>query len=266
MDSTLTPKPTDPLVRYFEQIALDEQDGTYPGGRCRAPSSCCQQYPSPRRPAVVWQVSGTWLHWLAVGSVHRCRRRRLAVLRRCGQTDYREMGAAVRPVFIPPAEKPGAPPATEPTCRSGVRGDGSTSTTGTSGADRSGRRRADRSCPISGIGAVAPVDGARSRKRGARDRTAQGQHRAAQDQSGTNDPRQCEGHRAVQGEPRTNGPRYCQRFRAEPAALDISASAAADCHPDAQAGADTPVAPSQNSAARHTAAAGRTTVAIRAAV
>src|SRR6202795_2825595 len=25
MDSTLTPKPTDPLVRYFEQIAQDEQ-------------------------------------------------------------------------------------------------------------------------------------------------------------------------------------------------------------------------------------------------
>src|SRR5260221_12616240 len=163
MDSTLTPKPTDPLVRYFEQIALDEQDGTYPGGRCRAPSSCCQQYPSPRRPAVVWQVGGTWLHWLAVGSVHRCRRRRLAVLRRCGQTDYREMGAAVRPV----AGKTGAPRATEPTCRSDVRGDGSTSATGTSGADCSGRRRADRS---SGIGAVAPVDGARCRNRGARDR------------------------------------------------------------------------------------------------
>src|SRR5260221_4209796 len=77
------------------------------------------------------------------------------------------MGAAVRPVFIAAAGKTGAPRATEPTCRSDVRGDGSTSATGTSGADCSGRRRADRS---SGIGAVAPVDGARCRNRGARDR------------------------------------------------------------------------------------------------
>ena len=59
-------------------------------------------------------------------------------------------------------------------------------------------------------------------------------------QPGTNGPRQCERRRAAQGEPGTNGPHHCQGFRgqgfrAEPAAQDISASATADCHPDAQA-------------------------------
>ena len=76
-----------------------------------------------------------------------------------------------------------------------------------------GRRR-----PVARLGAVAPVDGARCRSHGAIDR-------------------------ADQGQPGTNGPRHCQDFRgqgfrAEPAAQDVSASATADCHPDAKTGAD----------------------------
>src|ERR1700738_4685137 len=237
MHSTLNPKPTDLIVRYFEQIALEDEQ------MARTPADDAARHPPAANNI---QVPGDrpWFGRSAGrGFVGLLLAACIGVAAVAWQSygdaakPNREMGAAVRPVFMAAAGKPGAPRATEPTCRSGVRGDGSTSATGTSGAARSGRRCADRSCPISRIGAVAPVDGARSRNRGARDRTAQGQHRAAQDQPGTNDPRQCEGRRAVQGEPRTNGARYCQRFRAEPAAQDISASAAADCHPDAQAGA-----------------------------
>jgi hypothetical protein len=106
-----------------------------------------------------------------VGSVHRCRCHRLAVvLRRCGQRDYREVGAAARCDFIAAARKPGATRAAEPTYRSGGRGEDSTSTTSTSGSDRTGRRRADRRRPVARVDAVAPVDGARSRNPGARNR------------------------------------------------------------------------------------------------
>jgi hypothetical protein len=137
----------------------------------------------------------------------------LAVLRRCRQTDYRELGAAARPNFMAAAGKTGAFRATGPTCRSGGRRERSTSATGSSGSDRTGRRRTDRRRPISRIDAVASVDGARSRERGARDRADQGQHRADQ------------------GQPATNAPRCCQAFRAEPAAQDISASAAVGRRP-----------------------------------
>jgi hypothetical protein len=166
-----------------------------------SPCCCRQQCPSPGRPAVDWQARGTRLHGLPIDSVHRWRGRRLAVLRRCGQTDYRELGAAVRPNFISAATKPGPPGATEPTYRSGGRRERSTSATGSSSSDRTERRRAVRRRPVSRLGAVAPVDGARSRACGARDRSAQGQ-------------------------PATNVSRCCQAFRAEPAAQDISASAA----------------------------------------
>ena len=117
------------------------------------------------------------LHCVAAGSVHRCGCHRLAVLRQCGQTDYREVGAEVHPDFIVAGDgKPGAPRAAEPTYRSGGRGEHSASTTGTSGSDRPGRRRADYCRPVSRNAAAAPVDGARSRNRGARDRAAQGQY------------------------------------------------------------------------------------------
>ena len=167
-----------------------------------SPCCCCrQQCPSPGRPAVDWQAGGTRLHALPVDCVHRWRGRRLAVLRRWGQTDYRELGAADRPNFIATAAKPGPPGATEPTCRSGGRRERSTYATGSSGSYRTERRRAERPRPISRLGAVAPVDGARSRECGARDR-------------------------ATEGQPATNVSRCCQAFRAEPAAQDISASAA----------------------------------------
>ena len=158
-----------------------------------------------------------------------------AIVWQSSQADYREVGAATRPDFIAAARKPGAFRAAEPTYRSGGRGEDSTPTTSTSGSERTGRRRADRRRPVARVDAVAPVDGARSRNPGARNRTAQGQ-------------------------PGTNGPRYCQGFRAEPSAQDISASATADCHPDGQAGADAPVA-----ASRSAAAGRRTAVVIGAA-
>ena len=116
-------------------------------------------------------------------------------------------------------------------------GEDSTSTAGSSGSERTGRRRADRRRPAARVEAVAPVDGARSRNPGAR-------HRAAQGRPGANGPRQCEHRRAAEGEPGTNGPHHCLRgqgFRgqgSEPAAQHISGSATADCHTDTQAGAD----------------------------
>src|ERR1700694_4232150 len=148
----------------------------------------------------------------------------------------------------PAARNPGPPRAAEPTCRSGGRGEDSTSTTSTSGSDRTGRRRADRRRFVARVDAVAPVDGARSRNPGARNRAAQGQpgtnvprqcerRRAAHGHPAPNGPRQCERRRAVQGEPGTNRPRHCQGFRAEPTAQDTNASATAGCHPDAQDGA-----------------------------
>src|SRR3982074_2772940 len=96
--------------------------------------------------------------------------------------------------------------ASAPACASGWQsavaealiGEDSTSTTSTSGSDRTGRRRADRHRPVARVDAVAPVDGARSRNPGAKNRAAPGQ-------PGTNGPRQCERRRAAQGEPGTNG-------------------------------------------------------------
>ena len=167
--------------------------------RCREPSfgsagphkhvsPCC-----PGRPAVAWRAGDTRLHWFPVGSLHRCRCLRLAVavLWRCFQAGYRKVGAAARPDFITDARKPAAPRAAEPPYRSGDRGEDGTSATGTSSSDPTGRCRADRRRrPVSRVGAVAPVDGARSCNRGARDR-------AAQDQPGTNGPRQCGARRAA---------------------------------------------------------------------
>ena len=62
---------------------------------------------------------------------------------------------------------------------------------------------------------IAPDDGARSRKRAAGDRAAQGQ-------PGRIGARKCQDRRTAQGEPGTNGARDLQRLRAEPAAQDIS--------------------------------------------
>ena len=79
-------------------------------------------------------------------------------------------------------------------------------TAGSDHAARCGGRRADT---------IAPDDGARSRKRAAGARTAQGQ-------PGRIGPRKCQDCRATQGEPGANGARDRQRVRAEPAAQDIS--------------------------------------------
>src|SRR3984893_10359486 len=190
----------DPQTR----IGSDCSAGPPTPGRYDVSPCCRQQCPSPGRPAVDWQAGGTRPLRLPVDSVHRWRGRRLAVLRRCGQTDYREFGAAARPDFMAAAGKTRAFRATGPTCRSGGRRERSTSATGSSGSDRTGRRRR----LISRIDAVASVDGARSRERGARDRADQGQHRADQ------------------GQPATNAPQSCQAFRAEAAAQDIGAFAA----------------------------------------
>ncbi len=203
---------------------------TASAGRYDVPS-CRRRCPGPGRPGVDWQEGDTRPHWLPVGSVHRCGCHRLAVLRQCGQTDYREVGAEFHRDFIAAAGEPRGPRAIEPTCRSSIRGRGSTFATGSSGSDRPGRRRIGRS-PVSRIGAVAPVDGGRSRSRGARDRAAQGQRRAAQ------------------GQPATDVPRHCQGFRAEPAAQDLGASAAVGRSAGAQAGAATAGRCSRSVAAR----------------
>ena len=83
--------------------------------------------------------------------------------------------APQRVVTSSPALDPRATRAAEPTCRSGGRGEDITSATSTSGSNRTGRRRADRRGHrrVARVDAVAPVDGARSRNRGARNRAAQ---------------------------------------------------------------------------------------------
>src|SRR5258707_6751196 len=55
---------------------------------------------------------------------------------------------------------------------------------------------------------------------------------------------------------------YRQGFRAEPAAQDVGASTAADCHPDAQACADAAVTASQSAAAGPNAVAARRPVVV----
>ena len=117
---------------------------------------------------------------------------------------------------------------------------------------------APTAAPDSGrAGAVAPDDGARSRKRGAGDRAAQGE-------PGTSRPRQCQGHRGTQGEPGANDApdrqafRAQQGFRAEPAAQDIGViggCGASNCGSEACAGAS--VAASQSAAAAPDAVAAR---------
>jgi len=242
MDTTLNPKQTDPphvlvaradeefahaheqIARAGEEIArVEEQLSKLEHDAARHPSDHPQTRMNTFRPAVPGNrplfdrpaVRG--FTGLLLAACIGCRCHRLAVvLRRCGH--YREVGAAARCDFIAAARKPG------------------------SGSDRTGRRCADRRRPVARVDAVAPVDGARSRNPGARNRAAQGR-------PGTNGPRQCERRRAAQGQPGTNGPRHCQGFRAEPAAQDISASATADCRHDAQAGADAPVAASHSAAA-----------------
>ena len=110
---------------------------------------------------MAWRAGSTRLHRLDVGSVHRFRCHGLAVaLWRRRQADHRQLGAATRSGFIAAAGKAGASRAAEPICRSGGRGENSTSTTSTSGSDRTGRRRADRRHLVDRIDAIAPVDGA----------------------------------------------------------------------------------------------------------
>ena len=106
----------------------------------------------------------------------------------------------------------------EPACRSGGCGGCSSFAIATFGSDRSRKRRQPpRSCRAD---TIAPDDGARSRKRAAGDRAAQGQ-------PGRIGPRKCQDCRAAQGEPGANGARDRQRLRAEPAAQDIAAASRA---------------------------------------
>ena len=78
------------------------------------------------------------LHRVAVGRVHRPRRRCVAVLRRYGQKEDRQIGDAVRADSSMAARKTGARRATGRACRSGGhrRGECSTSATARSGPER----------------------------------------------------------------------------------------------------------------------------------
>lgn len=82
----------------FSPLAL--APSTNPGSAATFRPAAVNTVQGPWPPAVDWQAAGTRLHCLAVGSVHRCRCHRLAVLRRCCQTDHREVGATARPDFI----------------------------------------------------------------------------------------------------------------------------------------------------------------------
>ena len=136
--------------RRFDQDGVSLPDGRPPWERLGggAPSfgpaeaSCC-----PAPPAIAWGP-----HRLANGSLHRCRCYRLL------------------PDFIAGPRKPGSR-ATEPACRSGGRRRMRHLRNWHFGASGSGRRLARRCAKrgrrtICRIGAVAPVDGARSRSRG----------------------------------------------------------------------------------------------------
>jgi len=183
-DTALNPKQTDTrhvivaradeqLAHAYEQVSraneqiarADEQLSKLEHDAARHPSDHSQaRYVSPcspGQPAIAWRAGGTRLHWLNVDSVHRgrCHRLAVAVLRRCGEADYREVGVAVRPDFIARARRPGAPRGAELTYHSGGHGEDSTSTTSSSGSDRTGWRRADRRRRAARVDAVAPVDG-----------------------------------------------------------------------------------------------------------
>ena len=232
------------IARAQEQLSKREQDAT------RHPSDPPQTRMDRSRPAVPGNrpslggraVRG--LHWLNVGSVHRCRCHRLAVavLRRCGQADYREVGAAARPDFIADARKPGASRAAEPSYRSG----------GTA------KTAPPQPAPLAQTApeGVAPTAAALSPELTqllqsmARDLATMGQRieqlKTSQEQMARDN---ANARRAAQGGTGRNGPRHCHGFRAEPAAQDTRASATADSHPDAQAGVDAPVAESHSAAA-----------------
>ena len=151
-------------------------------------------------------------------------------------------------------EKPESPAQPGLIWHSAGRGDPGTSAINAFGSDGPAGRHAGSRPDSTRAGAVAPDDGARSRKRGAGDRAAQGE-------PGTSGPRQCEDHRGTQGEPGANDAPYRQDFRAqqgfraEPAAPDIGASAAAGCRSEACAGAS--VAASQSASAGPNAVAAR---------
>jgi len=138
----------------------------------------------------------------------------------------------------PPLENPGLPTQPSPPPVQAARGADSTSTTSTSGSDRTGRRRPRPPPPLSPeLTQFAPVDGARSL---ATLGQAIEQLKASQARMARDNANAAEQLKASQ---ETNGPRHCQSFRGQgfrsqglrAETQDISASAAADCYPDAQA-------------------------------
>ena len=157
--------------------------------------------------AIARQAGATRLDRPAVDSGHLYRCFRLAVLWRDGQADDLPVGTATG--FVVAVGNTEACRPAEPACRSGGRGGRSSFAIVTSGSDRAARG-GSRPDPSRGD-TVAPNDGARSRKRAAGDRAAQGQ-------PGRIGPRKCWDRRAAQGEPGANGARDLQRLRAEPAA------------------------------------------------
>ena len=160
----------------------------------------------------IGQAGRARLHRAAPGSMHRRRRRRMAVLRRYGHKADRQVDDAARPDLMAAAGKTGVRRATGRACRSGGHGECSTSATGGSGSECCGSRPADRRRSISQFGEIAAVDDARSRKPGAGGRAAQGQHRTAQGQPATNVPRCWPRPPRSRLPSRTCGPGY-RRFR-----------------------------------------------------
>ena len=223
-DIELVARADERLAHAYQQIAsADEQLGGQctdfqDGVRFRAEEGR-QQASS----AIAWQAGAARLHRPAVDSGHRFRCFRFAVLWRDGQADDLPVGAATG--FVVAVGNTGTRRPAKPATCSGGCGGHSNFAIITSGSDPA-TRRGTRPDPTRGD-TVAPNDGARSRKRAAGDRAAQGQPARI-------GPRKCWDRRTAQGEPGTNGARDLQRLRAEPAediGSDISQSATAGCQP-----------------------------------
>ena len=217
MNSTTDPKAIEPddvvaaraderLVHAYDQIARADEQLARLNEQLSKLEKEPKQEPSAvvgHRPPRETQTGATRLHRLAIGRVYLCLRFRLAVLpRRCGQVDCRPVGAAAYG-FVALDRKTGEFRAAGPIDRSTGRGDPRASAINTFSSRGPAGRRADSRPDSARTGAVAPYDGARSRKPGAGDRAAQGE-------PGTNGPRQCEGHRGTQGEPGANDAPYRQ--------------------------------------------------------
>ncbi len=212
MHSTLNPKQTDPqrvlvarvdeeLAHTYEQIAHADEQIARAEERLSKLEHDAPRYPSDHpqtrintlRPAVLGNRPsrvGRAVRGFTALMLTAC----ICVAAFVWQSSYGDAARQIIARWAPqlvstsslPLQNPGLPTQPNPPTARVVAAHDSISTSSTSGSDRIPRRRANSRPGVCRAGAVAPDDGARSRKCGARDRAAQGE-------PGTNGQRQCKG-------------------------------------------------------------------------